>query len=104
MTYQTNNFFSGIGIQYDFLGAKYNNSSFSQSIGDKRRMNLSFSTELYPNRTDKGFFMSGQLGVVATLTGEYEMIYEDTALLTETGVLTESDDLIIIENTRFPLF
>lgn len=66
LNYQSkpNQLFTGIGIQYDFLGAKFNNISFNQSIQGYRTATLSFSTEMDPLNQNKGFFMSGKLGTI----------------------------------------
>jgi len=55
--------FSGTAIQFSFLSAKFNHISLSESVSDKRMANFSFTSELNPNLTNAGFFISGQLGL-----------------------------------------
>ncbi len=63
MNYSNYQPFTGLGINYKFLSSKFNNISISESINEKRMVQLSITSELYPNNNNIGFFISGQLGV-----------------------------------------
>lgn len=67
MNYSPRKQFSGVAIQYDFIGAKFNNISIQDGIGVNRSANLSFTSEMNPERMDKGFFISGQLGLITNI-------------------------------------
>ena len=65
LNYQQNTkIMSGLAIGYNFIGEKFNNISFSDSIGSNKTCKLSFTTEINPDDNINGFFMSGKLGVL----------------------------------------
>ena len=63
MNYSRNKNITGTAISYRFLSSKFNNIQISESIQNKRMVNFSMSSEMNPNLNNKGFFMSGQLGI-----------------------------------------
>jgi hypothetical protein len=64
LRYQSNSFRNdGIAVQYDFIGAKLNDMNISESISNHRVASFSFTSEINPINLNKGFFMSGQLGI-----------------------------------------
>lgn len=64
--YQENNGeLQGDAIRYDFIGAKFKNHSVGLSIESKKTVDFGFSTDINPNNTTKGFFMSGYLGLLS---------------------------------------
>ena len=61
---------NGTAVLYEFLGAKLNSVNISESLSEKRLGSFSFTSEINPNNLNKGFFISGQLGIpITTLTG-----------------------------------
>ncbi len=54
---------TGVGIQYDFIGVKFEGFSENISVSQRKNSSLNFSVELDPNKTTKGLFMSGYLGI-----------------------------------------
>ena len=63
LKYQNNSSFTGVGIQYDFLKAKYKGISFEEAIGPSAITTFNFVTELYPNRINQGLFVTGYLSL-----------------------------------------
>ena len=63
MKYSKSQQITGTAIKYQFLSAKFNCIQMQESISDKRMVTCSLTSELNPNLTGRGFFMSGQLGI-----------------------------------------
>jgi hypothetical protein len=63
LKFKNNNYFTGVGIQYDILKAKFNSLNSSMSIGSREVISFSFMSELKPNNTGEGLFLSGFLGI-----------------------------------------
>jgi hypothetical protein len=103
LRYQRKQSFSGIGIQYDFLRAKFNNLDSSLSIQDKNIISFSFSFEMNPSLNYQGLFISGYLGVPHRIDNEsiYLGDYFNPPSLDE--LLTEDLDLIAISTTGFKI-
>ena len=49
-------------LRYSFIGAKLESFNYSSSIGNNKIFDASFSVEIDPDDTSKGFFISGVLG------------------------------------------
>ena len=49
-------------MRYSFIGAKLESFNYSSSIGNNKIFDASFSVEIDPDDTSKGFFISGVLG------------------------------------------
>lgn len=81
LNYQSNQGFTGIAIQYDFLGGNFNNMSYSQSVQGHQTANLSLSVPMDPEDLNKGFFISGQLGIPDGTWGEVDLSAQDGNLL-----------------------
>ena len=77
----------GTAIQYDFLRASFENISFSNSIGDNKTANLSFTTEINPANLTRGMFMSGLLNVdgYQNIPAYYLLKEDGSYLLKEDG-------------------
>ncbi len=107
LSYQNNTLlYSGTAILYRFWGSKFNSINFSEGVGQYRTVNLSFTTEIKPDNTIKGFFMSGQLGVfpLSSLIGsmlgdDFDNIGEIDELLTEDG-----GGIILSDTVNQPLY
>ena len=66
MSYQKNNqYFSGIAVQYDWIGAKFNNLNSELSISNRKKSEFGFSVEMNPTDISKGFFISGYLSLLS---------------------------------------
>ncbi len=102
LNYQPNQLSGITAVQYDFIGAKFNGMNLSESISQRRGAGFSFTTELIPNNTSKGFFISGQLGIpqrqvpfsnsgfLLDTSGDY-LLYEDGSKFIIDGIdLTNS--------------
>lgn len=79
LNYQNNNTsFKGTAIDYQFIGAKFENYSSSLSISDREKVSLSFTTEIDPENTNRGLFISGYLSIpsyptdVSYLLGDFD--------------------------------
>lgn len=81
-------------IRYDFRDAKFMGIDYDTRIGTNMGANLSFRTEIDPDATDKGFYISGLLNVEKLA---------DYLLLDDGGFLEHDDDGILIANYK-PLF
>lgn len=71
MKYSNLQFITGTAINLKFLSCKLNNFQISDSIQDKRTVTASFTTEINPNYSNRGFFMSGQLGIPSSNSPQY---------------------------------
>ena len=72
LNYQNRSFFDGVGICYNFFGAKLDNISSSSSISSRQSFNMSFSTQLDPKGVNNGVFMTGYLGIP---NGPTDLVY-----------------------------
>ena len=64
LKYQSNERnWTGVAIQYDFIGAKFNGFNDSISISERKNNTLSFSQEINPLSTGIGLFISGFLSI-----------------------------------------
>lgn len=106
LDYSPLNIFKGTAIRYDFIGAKFNNVSFSDIIGQNRSATFSFTSEINPRYSNKGFFISGQLGIYST--GATPDLYLGDNFLGSPTVdilLTDSGDYLTIANSQStPIF
>jgi hypothetical protein len=83
-----------IGVQYDFRRAKLDSFAFSDAIGNNKTCNMVFSTEIDPDNTRRGLFVSGLLNQDQTLvTLTNYLLKEDGSYL-----LKEDGGKIIIED------
>jgi len=100
LKYQTNSKQNdGTAVQYEFLRAKLNGINISESIDQARTANISFTSEINPKNLNKGFFISGQLGIPYLNSIEEILLGDDFFGLGYRGtLLTESSDLITITN------
>ena len=64
LNYQRRSMFTGVAVQYDFIGAKSNGLTSDASTSQRMNGELSFITELDPLDTTKGLFITGYLGVM----------------------------------------
>lgn len=104
MNYQRGAMFNGTAIQYDFIGAKFNEYSSNLSIQDRNLINLGFTTELHPLKTNYGLFISGYLGIPNTARDQdfliddldFDDVYDDI-------VLFESLDLFALSISGYKL-
>ncbi len=91
LTFKNNNYFSGVGIQYDILKAKFNQLTDNLSIGNREIANFSFVSEMKPNDVTRGLFLSGYLGIPSrTLFGgllvdDFFGLGSNSYLITEDG-------------------
>lgn len=92
LQYSPGKIFDGTAIIYDFIGAKFNGMTLQDTIGQNRSANFSFVSEINPARIDKGFFISGQLGIPVTGTLGDILLGDDffgegsvSSLLTQNG-------------------
>ena len=99
--------FSGVGIIYRFLGAKFNSISISESIQQHRTVTMSFTSELRPESNTNGFFMSGQLGVLfgnqipdILLGDDFAQTGSIDELLLEDGY----NGIIVIKSAAAPIY
>lgn len=66
LNYQSNTRnFTGLGIVYDIVGAKFQGFNESISISNKKTNTYNFSVELKPDDLTNGLFISGFLGVLS---------------------------------------
>jgi hypothetical protein len=63
LSYQTKSLFTGVGICYNFMGAKFNGNSSASSLNSKKNFNYSFSVPMSPTDSVNGLFMTGYLGI-----------------------------------------
>lgn len=99
LNYSSNKLFNGTAILYEFLGAKFNNLSINDDIGSNRNCNLSFTTEINPTKLNKGFFVSGQLGIPNTgVMSELTLGDDIFGLGVIDSITTENGREILIRN------
>ncbi len=98
LKYQSNsNRHRGAAILYEFLGAKLNAINIQESVEQYRTVNFSFTSEINPQNTSKGFFISGQLGVPTNLlTGDVYLGDDFFGMGQKMTLLTEWSDFIVI--------
>jgi hypothetical protein len=104
MNYQRGRMFNGTAIQYDFIGAKFDSYSSNLSIQDRNSINLAFTTELDPLKTNRGLFISGYLGLPNTPLSQdfliddldFDDVYDDI-------VLFESLDLFALSTSGYKI-
>jgi len=63
LNYQVKSLFTGVGICYNFIGARFNDGVSSSSLSSRQNFNYSFSVPMSPEDSVNGFFMTGYLGI-----------------------------------------
>ena len=71
INYSKNQSITGTAINFQFLACLFNSIKLSDSISSNRMLELSLSSELDPSLNNKGFFMSGQLGIPQSNQPQY---------------------------------
>lgn len=106
LNYSNSNLFNGTAILYEFLGAKFNNLSIDDTIGSNRSCNFSFTTEINPTKLNKGFFVSGQLGIPNTGTVSELTLSDDIFGLGITdSIITENGrEILVREASKRPIY
>jgi hypothetical protein len=64
LNYKNKSMFTGVGVQFDFLGSRYNNTTSNSSIRERMTNELSFSNQIDPLDIINGFFITGYLGIM----------------------------------------
>lgn len=77
---------TGTAIRHDLIRSKLKDLSFSSAIGQNKTANLTFSTELDPTNTVRGWFISGLLN------------FDGQQTLPAGFMLQENGDLVLQEN------
>lgn len=63
---QGNDIFTGLAVEYEFLGSKFNGLNSDVSISEKKLTQFNFTTELSPHKNNQGLFIRGYLGLTRT--------------------------------------
>ena len=102
MSYQNKNQFTGVGICYEFIGAKFGGASSSSSIGSRQDFNLKFETQLNPISTSYGLFMTGYLGIPNSPT---DIVYLADSFFSNTmpvdNLLMQNGDLFWLNTSGY---
>ncbi len=89
---------TGVAIQYDFVGSKINNFNSNISISNRLENSLSFTTEINPLKTGEGLFISGFLSIpYSPMSSGYLLDESGNKLIMENGdyfLISSNGDIV----------